>query len=143
MTISVGAIIYHEDKYLLQKRDNKKNIFFPNLWGVFGGTIEKNEKPIDGIKRELKEELNLNFKITKEFLKQIIETKYFKPQRTRLFFICKLPNDFKKIIKLNEGADLKFFNLHQINSLRMVPWDFSAILYHNYSIVLKKRVKPI
>ena len=40
---AVAAIIKYEDKYLFQLRDKKKNIFFPEHWGLFGGAIEKNE----------------------------------------------------------------------------------------------------
>ena len=142
MTISVGAIIYYKNSYLLQKRDNKKEIFFPNIWGAFGGTIDRGESPRDGMKRELKEELNLNFIKLDIFLKQSIDSKYFKPKRTRYFYICDLPKNFKKYIKLNEGSRYDFINIKKINPLQIVPWDYSAILYHNYSKVLKKQVKP-
>ena len=41
MIKSVGGIIFVNGKYLVQLRDNKKNIFFPGFWGVFGGLVEK------------------------------------------------------------------------------------------------------
>ena len=41
---AVCAIIINNNKILLQKRDNKKNIFFPNHYGLFGGAIEKEKK---------------------------------------------------------------------------------------------------
>ena len=47
MTIkSSKGIVVVKDKYLLQLRDNKKNIFFPNFWGLFGGSLNKNETHI-------------------------------------------------------------------------------------------------
>jgi len=42
---------------MLQRRDNKKNIPFPNKLGTFGGQIEDNECPEEAMKRELMEEL--------------------------------------------------------------------------------------
>ena len=45
MTIkAVKAIILVNKNYLLQLRDKKKNISFPNHWGLFGGRIDKKEK---------------------------------------------------------------------------------------------------
>lgn len=46
-----------EGKILLQLRDNKAEIPYPNMWGTFGGQIEDGETPIESIKREIKEEL--------------------------------------------------------------------------------------
>ena len=53
MGIASKAVIIHKGKYLLQHRDDKKEIFSPNYWGCFGGMIDhKNESAIEGIKRE-------------------------------------------------------------------------------------------
>ena len=61
MIKSVKAIIKFKGKYLLQLRDNKRNIFFPNFWGLFGGQIDKNEtfeQIVDiGFERQLVEEV--------------------------------------------------------------------------------------
>ena len=142
MFISVGAIIYYRGKYLLQKRDKKKNIFFPNIWGVFGGTIEKNETPLQGIKRELKEELNLKFQNPQFFLKLTIKSKNFTPHRTRYFFVCKLPLSFRKDIILTEGQKFEFQKLEDIGHNDIVPWDFAALNYHYFSKIKKKQVLP-
>ena len=37
------CIISKNKKYLLQLRDNIKNIKDPNTWGLFGGHLKKNE----------------------------------------------------------------------------------------------------
>ncbi|MDC0449578.1 NUDIX domain-containing protein [Pelagibacteraceae bacterium] len=65
---SAKGIITLKDRYLLQLRDNKKNIFFPGYWGLFGGRIDSNEMQIKTVKREIKEETNLNIKATREIL---------------------------------------------------------------------------
>ena len=75
MTISSAAIIYHNGKYLLQKRDKNKNIFFPNFWGLFGGLNLRNEKPVNALRRELKEELNLKFISFNQILSLNIQSK--------------------------------------------------------------------
>ena len=58
MIKSVGGIIFLNNKYLLQLRDKKKNIYFPGFWGVFGGLLNKREKFEKAIVREIKEETN-------------------------------------------------------------------------------------
>ena len=50
---SVHAIIIYKKKYFIQKRDNKKNIHFPNFWGLFGGKIAQNESKINAINEEI------------------------------------------------------------------------------------------
>ena len=40
MHFSSKAIIFKNSKYLIQLRDNKRNIFFPNHWAFFGGRFK-------------------------------------------------------------------------------------------------------
>ena len=47
----------NKDKYLLQLRDDKNNIYSPNCWGFFGGACKENETSEQCMKRELQEEL--------------------------------------------------------------------------------------
>jgi 8-oxo-dGTP diphosphatase len=49
-------------RILLQLRDDKPDIPFPNCWGTFGGAIEPGETPEAAITREIKEELDLDLK---------------------------------------------------------------------------------
>ena len=65
---AIKGIITYKNKYLLQLRDNKKRISFPNHWGLFGGRKEKKESDILTLRREIKEETNLDIKIQKEVL---------------------------------------------------------------------------
>ena len=50
-----------DNRVLLQLRDDKPDIFFPNHWGCFGGAIEPGEAPHDTLLRELQEELGNTF----------------------------------------------------------------------------------
>jgi len=46
------------DRVLLQLRDDKPDIPFPNCWGTFGGALEPGETAEQAIVREIREELN-------------------------------------------------------------------------------------
>jgi ADP-ribose pyrophosphatase YjhB (NUDIX family) len=53
------AIIYNDQQqFLMQLRDNKPNILYPGVWGLFGGHLEAGESPEIGLVRELAEEIN-------------------------------------------------------------------------------------
>ena len=99
MIRSAGAIIFVKNKYLLQLRENKKNIYYPGFWGVFGGLLEKNEGFEKGLEREVKEEINLNVKTSKMILSN--NFKFFDYKiRYRMYFECQVLNNNK--ITLNE-----------------------------------------
>ena len=52
------AILYREEKFLMQLRDDIPGILYPGFWGLFGGHLEKGETPEAGLRREVKEEIN-------------------------------------------------------------------------------------
>ncbi len=51
------AILHHQNKFLLQLRDDIPGIIYPGHWGLFGGHIESGETPDIAVKRELLEEI--------------------------------------------------------------------------------------
>jgi len=68
MVIASSAIILKDKKILLVKRSDYTPTF-PNTWACPGGRADNNETPEQAVIRELKEELNLNFKPVKLFKK--------------------------------------------------------------------------
>ena len=57
---AVAAIILVDDAgYLLQLRDSRADIWYPDHWGLFGGGIDPGEDPGAALARELREELEL------------------------------------------------------------------------------------
>ena len=146
MSFSVKSIIYHKGKYMLQKRDDKKGIFYPGIYGLFGGRSDMNEKPKNCIRRELEEELNLKFKFIEDILILNIQSKDFNPKKSAVFktyyFNCKLPADYKKNILLNEGQKYGFYNIKKIHSLKMAPFDYAVLNYHFLYKIKKKKIIP-
>ncbi|MEB3179242.1 MAG: NUDIX hydrolase [Nostocaceae cyanobacterium] len=51
------AILYQDNKFLMQLRDNIPGIFYPGHWGLFGGHIEPGESPSVAVEREVLEEI--------------------------------------------------------------------------------------
>jgi len=144
MKFSVAAIILHKGEYLFQKRDNKKSIFYPNFYGLFGGTSKIKEKPIETIKRELNEEISLNFNKIEYFISIKLDSKRFNPKNSsefkRYFFVCTLPFNFNKELILKEGQSYKFLNINKINKLKIAPFDYAVVKFHS---LLKSNAKII
>ena len=60
MIKTAGALIIKDGKFLLLKRADKRA--FAGYWTLPGGHVEENESSENAVKREIKEETNLDFK---------------------------------------------------------------------------------
>jgi len=145
MKYSTAAIIFIGNRYMFQKRDNKKEIFYPGFYGLFGGENNKNEKPIDCIKRELSEEININFKNINYFMTLHLKSKIFDKKKSsifeRHFFICNLPKNYKKELKILEGKGYVLENINKIKKNNTIPFD-SAITEFYHLLRNKKKIIP-
>jgi mutator protein MutT len=56
--VCVGAILIKGGQILLGHRSPNRS-FYPDVWDVFGGHVEMNEKTEDALIRELKEEVGV------------------------------------------------------------------------------------
>ena len=101
------AILYQEEKFLMQLRDDIPGILYPGCWGLFGGHLEPGETPEAGLKRELEEEINYTV-ITPSKLgcyndDRVIRHIYHAPLTVSL-----------ETLVLNEGWDLDLVRLQDI-----------------------------
>lgn len=61
----VSLLLYNErGEVLIQLRDDKPDIPYPNHWTLFGGQVEKGELPEHAARRELWEELGVDVPLT-------------------------------------------------------------------------------
>ena len=126
---AIKGIITYKSKYLLQLRDNKKRISFPNHWGLFGGRKDGKETDISTIKREIKEETNLDINVEQKILSVNFEVIGLKKKRILIYFDCIIKNSNSIILK--EGKKYKFFSFNQLRKLNIVPMDFVALKTHH------------
>ncbi len=111
----VVVLPYLERNVLLQLRDVKPDIDYPDHWGFFGGTVEADESPEQSAVRELSEELG--FRPEKVHR---ISTDYFPKFHNLLShsYFCKITMPVSNMV-LTEGQDLGLFSLEQIESRKL------------------------
>lgn len=61
--IIVTCIIRYIDEYLIVKR-SKNDDFLPGAWEFPGGNLNNNETILNGLKREIKEEIDIDIDLT-------------------------------------------------------------------------------
>ena len=126
----VKAVIYKNDNYLLQLRDNKSTIASPNTWGFFGGGVENYESHEDALIRELKEELDWT---PKEIILIHTDTKL----KTKWFSVlCHVHN---RELTLLEGQDMKWFKSNEIFELPNTPHIVDFIIEKHEHILSKSK----
>ncbi len=121
------------NKFLFVLRDDKPNISHPNMWSLIGGGIEKGESPIKAVKREIKEEINIDIYDIKEIAskKTIISKEGIDHKVIGYLFLGKTNiSDIDKI-KIYEGQKVAFWSLDEILELEnLVPIVREFIIKH-------------
>ncbi len=131
---TAAILLVEGGRYLLQHRDSIPQIWFPDHWGMFGGATEPGESDEQGLRRELMEELSLDFPES--------EFRYFsrfdfdfcfagRERIRRIFFeVGPLPASLLEKIVLHEGQAVKAFTIREALALRLTPYDSFALWMH-------------
>lgn len=101
------AILYRDDRFLMQLRDNIPNIIYPGFWTFFGGHIEDGETPEMAVKREILEEIGYSMPSAQLFHKA--ETS----ESIRYVFHAPLTVELEELV-LNEGWDMDLWTIKEI-----------------------------
>lgn len=101
------AILYQNDRFLMQLRDNIPKIVYPGFWTFFGGHIEPGETPEIAVKREILEEIGYEMPSAQLFHKA--ETS----ESVRYVFHAPLTVELEELV-LNEGWDMGLWTIDEI-----------------------------
>jgi scyllo-inositol 2-dehydrogenase (NADP+) len=133
---AVAALIELPDgRYLLQRRDPLPQIFYPDHWGCFGGAIECGEMPEEALRRELREELGVDFEpgSYRRFTESTFDYGFAGLGVVpRIYYAVQLGWDAFARLALGEGSDFAAFDGDTaLCRLRMTPYDAYVLwLYH-------------
>ncbi|MDD5043645.1 MAG: class I tRNA ligase family protein [Patescibacteria group bacterium] len=124
--VGVGAMIeIRGGKFLFQRRD-KNTDRNPGMLAFFGGGIENNEDTEEALKREIKEELNLEVKDNFVLLNKL-ESHNFPGKYLDIFYV---KNIDEKNIKLSEGDAIKKLDLSEaLARTDVTPFTKNVIKY--------------
>lgn len=103
------AIVFYDNRICLVLRDNNPAISHPNKWNLPGGGIEDGEIPIEAVKRELKEEIDLN---PTEVI-QGSTTVYPDGSLVYRFFVPVTPAEKETVKLISESQRLDWFTLDE------------------------------
>lgn len=111
---TVGALIEKNGKFLLLKRANTKT--FCDYWTLPAGSVENDENIKDAVKREVKEETNL------DFFKPILFKIYYEDfsqfdwkAKTSIFY-----GEFAGRVRINEeSSEFGWFSLDEIKNMKL------------------------
>jgi 8-oxo-dGTP pyrophosphatase MutT (NUDIX family) len=135
-----ALIVVPHHGYLLQLRDNRPDIFFPDHWGLFGGAVEPGESEETALLRELEEELGLELPPGVASYVTRIDFDWNKPscgRTTRAFFEITVMAEAISRLTLGEGADMRVFAPDEVLALpRVTPYDAFALWMHiNWNLI--------
>lgn len=115
----VAALFKDKDKVLIAKRLKGK---YAGMWEFPGGKVEKGEKSEETLKREIKEELNLDIKK----LKFITQIEYEYPD-IKLNLILYEVIDFSGDLILNDHSEVKWVKKEDLRNYDLLPADVKLL----------------
>jgi 8-oxo-dGTP pyrophosphatase MutT (NUDIX family) len=130
---AVAALLVRADgRYVMQLRDAKPNIFYPDHWGCFGGAVDPGEKPEEALRRELQEELELDMPSAQEFTRFEFDFRSVGQSKTsRIYYEVAVSDQAFERFVLHEGADFRAFEgAELLVGHKVTPYDAFAIFIH-------------
>ena len=130
---AAALLVTPDGRYLMQQRDDKPGILLPGHWGCFGGSVDPGEESAAAMRRELREELELEARETAFFTELTIQLPLpSAPRWDRMTFFA-VPVTEAEISRmvLHEGQAKGLFSPEDLAAeARVAPWDLGAVLLH-------------
>ena len=129
---AVAIITLDDGRYLMQLRDDKPGIFYPDHWGLFGGAVDPGEEPEEALRRELMEELRLEAGALRYFTRMEFDFACVGAGRCyRVYYELTIPARDLPALRLGEGRLMEPQPLHDaLITNRLVPYDSFAVWLH-------------
>jgi len=131
---AAAVILVSEDgRYLMQRRDNIRGIFYPGHLGVFGGACDGDETYEQAAVRELEEELSLFLSGRLKYFSRMSFS--FEPFGygivERVYYTATLTDREISSIRLGEGQGFELIEAGRLLSAeRVAPYDSFVLWQH-------------
>lgn len=129
-----AIVVVDRERYLLQLRDDVPNIWYPGHWGLFGGAVDAGEDEIAALRRELREELELELQTAELFVRFDFDlTPMGLARYTRAYYEVPISGEVCERLVLHEGAEMRALPGDDALSLpRLSPYDSFALFMHHH-----------
>jgi 8-oxo-dGTP diphosphatase len=137
---AAALIVVDGDRFLLQHRDDIAGILYPGCWGCFGGARDAGESAEEALRRELKEELNLDIDCAEYFTAVNYDFNFCgKGMTLREYYTVPIAAGALDALVLGEGQGMAAMTSQQVFALpNVIPFDLFAIwLYANREALAK------
>lgn len=130
---AAAIIVLDDGRYLMQLRDDKPGIFYPDHWGMFGGASEPGETTAEALRRELLEELGHDTGTATYFTRMTFGFESLGGKlAVRDYFEVRMPVAALSSLSLGEGQAMEPLSAAEILlERRVVPYDSFAIWMHS------------
>jgi len=122
--LGASVIISNSKKQVLLGKRDSKSLYYPNFWGLPGGITRHGESFINTAKREVKEELGVDIKITREG-KRVYENISNKIHNISIIYHAKIISKLPK--PKDETSEVKWFKPSEIRNMKLA-YDHKEIL---------------
>jgi 8-oxo-dGTP diphosphatase len=116
-----------QGEILLLLRDDKPTIPHPNHWTLVDGKVEEGETPESAAHREMLEEIGVDIDLT--FWKRY-DRQHPNAMVDQHIYVGKMDMP-RELLILGEGQDVRFFNFHEIKTLK-IGFEFDVLLNEYY-----------
>jgi 8-oxo-dGTP pyrophosphatase MutT (NUDIX family) len=130
---AAALIILDDGQYLLQHRDDRPAIWYPGHWGCFGGAVDDGEDAVQALRRELREELELELGTPTYFTSIDFDLSRFGLRRYfRSYYVVRVSRAEQERLVLHEGQALGAFPGDTVlHDLRVTPYDAFVLFLHH------------
>lgn len=129
---ATAIIMVDQQGYLMQLRDRRPDIWYPDHWGLFGGGVEPGEDPRAALARELREELELELGDAELFACFEFDLPGLHLRRyVRSYYLVDITRAEAGRLVLHEGAAMRIFAATELlQEPRLCPHDSFALFLH-------------
>ena len=128
-TIGIPVIIKNSKGEILLGKRKKNSVFYANSWGLPGGMLDYGERLIECAEREIKEEIGVSIKITKQSKKiyEMFPSKNHPFHTLAIIFYAKVIKGVPK--PKDETQEVKWFKPSEIKKMKLA---------YNHNEILKE-----